>query len=1085
MGRGAPRWAGVVMGGRLLVVRDRAHAREAEATAELGATDAVWTLAELFDRLGDWGLGPGHGSEPRERDDEAALFATASALAEGGPERARLAGEARSLAIAFAHGRTSAAEVAGALQARGSAAEAGSELAWLLARLQVADQRLAQAGVVDGATALGRAVERLEGGERPPALCAFDQVQVRGLVDPTDLEVRALLGLARAGLPLSAQLPVDSAGRGLLSGVQPVLSSFEAAHEVAGLDLDLVDVAEADPPGSPLAAFLGAWYAADGATAADAPVEARVLADEPSEAREVARVVAGWRDAARAAGERVRVAVALRTVGDDGGAARLADALLRHGIAAEIRRRPLVETVAARLVLDWIALALHGAPRDRLLAVLSSPVRKGALPAEEVARVHRALRLAAARTDVEDAARPTGGYRHRLERFAAAADDTGPRDAARDALEHLAPVLARAAALPRQAPMAAHLEAICALAEAGLAPGAHRACAEVLAVLGRARDAARRVARPEDPSLSLASAARLVEGALRAAQASEDDAPPTEPLRGAPREEAPAKDGDDAQEPKLQVEILSLPELWGRHFEHVVVAGCVEGRLPRTERAERLLSDTERGLVNAALGRPALRLFDDDPLEASPVPRTQALEPVWMLGALRAASCSLLLTAARRDARGRETAPSVFLLEALRALGAGPHELGAGTRFARALSVGERGIELARARAVGTPVEPGAARDEAPGAAADLPAALLARIDHARRVRDERARFFAAPAGTSPLEVAAPHAYAVSPARVARAFGGSFGLSAERPLTPTRLETLAGCRFKGLFKEVLKLDVELPAGNAADQRVIGTLAHAVMERFYGERRRAGVPAARVTAADRRRVRQLVAEEAAPLLAGRATGHLGAIRAQIGWLETALVRAVSMLARRPPVDDVEPVELELQVGVGSPRGPADWSAVPMKVSSPQGGPRTLWLGGIIDRVDEGPGGRAVIDYKTSRSSKLQRKVKADALFTKHFQLLLYLRVLEHHRPTAPGTPLHGYLVSLLDGTASADVARAPELRERLLDDEHPEGLAAGIARVIGPVLDGVAPPDASDDCAGCRLRRACRLPLHAARSEGEA
>lgn len=1066
MGRAAPRWAGVVMGGRLLVVRDRAHAREAEA--EGGVGDAVWTLAELFDRLGDWGLTPGDGARPTERDDEAALYATASALAEGGPHRARLAGEARSLAIAFAHGRTSATEVDRALQARGSGADAGSELAWLLARLQEAERRLAQAGVVDGATALGRAVERLGRGELPPTLRCFDEVQVRGLVDPTDLEVRALLGLAKAGLPLCASLPVDSAGRGLLAAVQPVLASFEAAHEVAGLDVELVDVAEADPPGSPLAPFLRAWYAADGASVAgdpaDAPVEARVLADEPGEAHEVARVVAGWRAAAVAAGERVRVAVALRTVGDDGAAARLEDALRRHGIEAEVRRRPLAETAAARLVLDWVALALHGAPRERLLAVLSNPVRKGALPAEEVARVHRALRLAAARTDVEDAARPSGAYRHRLERFAAAADDTGPRDAARDALEHLSPLLARAAALPRQASMAAHLEAIFALAELGLESGAHRACGEVLAVLGRARDAALRVARADDPTVSLSAAARLVEGALGAAQAGED------PVR--------ADEGEHERGGGLRAEILSLPELWGRRFDHVVVAGCVEGRLPRTERADRLLSDTERGLVNAALGRPALRLFDDDPLEASPVPRTQALEPVWMLGALRAASRSLLLTAARRDARGRETAPSVFLLEALRALGAGPHELRAGARFPRAMSPSERAIEAARARA-------SAARsDDTTASDTELPASLRARIDDARRMRDERARFFGAPVGTPPLEVAAPYAFAVAPERVARAFGGSFGLSAERPLTPTRLETLAGCRFKGLYKEVLKVDVELPAGNSADQRVIGTLAHAVMERFYGERRRAGVPAARVTPADRRRVRALLAEEAAPLLAGRATGHLGAIRAQIGWLETALVRAVSMLARHPPVADVEPVELELQVGVGSSRGPADCSAVPMKLSTTKGGPRTLWLGGIIDRVDEGPGGRAVIDYKTSRSSSLQRKVKADALFTKHFQLLLYLRVLEHHRPTAPGTPLHGYLVSLLDGTASADVARAPELRERLLDDEHPQGLAAGIARVIGPVLDGVAPPDPGDDCEGCRLRRACRLPLHAARAGGE-
>ena len=59
-----------------------------------------------------------------------------------------------------------------------------------------------------------------------------------------------------------------------------------------------------------------------------------------------------------------------------------------------------------------------------------------------------------------------------------------------------------------------------------------------------------------------------------------------------------------------------------------------------------------------------LRLLDDDPLEPSPLPRAQAFEPLWMLGAIRASSSSLLLTMPKRDGRGRELPASVFLLEA-------------------------------------------------------------------------------------------------------------------------------------------------------------------------------------------------------------------------------------------------------------------------------------------------------------------------------------------------------------------------------------------------------------------------------------
>ncbi|MCC7069939.1 MAG: PD-(D/E)XK nuclease family protein [Deltaproteobacteria bacterium] len=1023
------------MAGTLWVVRDRAHA--GDLADGLGPHDAALSLAELFDRLGDWGLEEGGAAD--ERSDDAVLFACAATLAGAGP---RLASDARALHAALAHGRTSAAEVRRALadgQRAASLGAAGGELPWLLEHLEAAEARLRAAGVVGAPSALARALELLHQGRLPPFLARFTCAELLGLVDPTDLELCVLLALGRAGLPLCATLPFDSANRGLLAGVEPVLGAFEAAHGVERLEVRLEDVAEPALPGGPLGPLVRAWYATDGATVGDdVPVEIALVPDGASEAREVARVVAAW----RAADPSARIAVALRSVGDDDSGQRVADALLRHDLHARVRRRPLVDTPAARLLLDVLALALHGAPRDRLLAVLASPVRKGALALEEVARVHRALRLAAARTDVEDAARTSGGYRHRLERFAAGADERDEREAARDALELLTPLLTRARALPEEAPLQTHLRAIAAVAHDLLAPDAHVSCAEVSALVASATAMAERVARPGDEALPLSAAARLVEGMLRAAQARATDAP-----------------GDGP-------EILSLPELWGRRFDHVVVAGCVEGRLPRTERPERLLSDLDRASINQALGRPALRLFDDDPLATAPVPRTQALEPVWMLGALRAAGRSLLLTAARRDARGREVAPSVFLLEALRACGAGPHATHAGRRFPRARSTGDRAVDAARRIAA-------ASLDVDAEPVDDLEPALRARVAFAIAMRDERARFFSRSDDVSALQARAPFAFAVAPERVARTFGGSFGLAREQPLSPTRLEALAGCRWYGFVKEVLKVDVERPAGNAADQRVIGTLAHAVMERFFLERKRAGVPATRMTPADRQRVRTLVHDEAAPLLAGRATGHLGAMQAQIAWLATALVRAVSMLAREPPVAGVEPTDLEVQVGASTRARPAELSPVPMTVGS-----HTLWFGGVIDRVDEGPGGRAVIDYKTASTSSIKGKVKGDALFTTHFQLPLYLRLLEHHRPTAADTTLHAYLVSLLDGTVSADLAALPELRARVLDDTHAEGLAAGIGRVLLPVLAGVLPADPNDRCDRCRVRRVCRVPLGA-------
>ncbi len=991
----------------LVVVRDTAHARDDVAP--------VWTLRELFDRLIAWALLADGGV----RDNRAALWATAEALAQGGALLPRIAHDADDLRRALLHGGASAAEVARALD-DGDSGRAG-ELATLFATLAAAERRLAAAERVDGAAALARAVQMLERGEVPAALRAFDAVEVRELVEPSDLELRALVALARGGISVRASVPIDSLGRGLLAGVEPVLRALEAADD-ADLELELVDVAEgARADGT--SGFARAWYG--GGVAPGASVEVALCADEAAEARDIASVVAAWRRERPGA----RVAVALRTVDD--GAARIADALSAHGTPVRIGRRTLLAAPAARLLLDVVALARDGAPRDRLVAVLASPALTGALSSAEGARVLRVLRLAAARTDVEDAQRPRGGYRHRLERYRSGLELEQERHEVDVALGHVERALGFAARLPKEATLLQHLEALRAVAGVIFEDGDRLGCADVVDLLDESLRACAAVAGDAGDRVALAAVATLLERALERAPGP-----------------APAVDADDA------VEILALPELVGRALDHVVIAGCVEGRLPRTERKERLLADADRALVNKALGRRALRLIDDDPLEPSPVARAQALEPLWFLGAVRAAGRSLLLSAPRRDGRGRELSPSVFLLESERALA------GQGARFAREPSPRAVAVRAAGLRA-------GGALDDDHARALGLSPGLVAHIDLCKRIADERARFFFHK-GSRPLSaVRAPFAFAVDPERISTTFAGSFGLSAARPLTPTRLEALASCRMHGFLQHVLKVDVDAPAGNAADARVIGTLAHAVMERFFRERKARNVPASRVTDADRERVRALLAEEAAPVIAFRATGHLGAIRAQIEWLETALVRAVSMLARDPRVGGVEPVDFEVAVGVGEGALPA---------SSLEVGGRTLWLGGVIDRIDEGAGARAVIDYKTSSTGAIRRKARVDALFEKHFQLLLYLRILEAHRPTPEGTSLHGYLVSLRDGTTSSDVAEVPDLRARVLDDAREDGLAAGVGRVVLPVLEGTLPPDAGDRCDTCRLQRICRIPL---------
>lgn len=1071
----------------LVVVADEGHLRDrlrarAERSAPppsarladggspvVGAGDAsgppvpetLWTRRALFERLAVWGA---LGRPSVLLDDDTAVWAAACALSRVDPLRARIAHDAEEVRRAFVHGGASADEVARALDPEATGRV--DVLRGLAACLADADRRRTQAGTVDHAGALRRALERAQRGEVPGVLRAHSQLILRDVVAPSALELQLLVALARAGLAVSVRVPIDGRGRGISAGVEPVLQLLEAAHDVTLLDVVVEDISARDddtyrpdgtgphaPPAAAqtheqLRAVADALFSTDVITdvAAEVPLEVALAHNEQEEARDIAAVVAGWRQA----GGR-RIAVALRTLDD--GAARVADALMCHGVAVRWPTVALVDTPAGRLVLDALTLARDRAPRDRVLAFLTNTALRGCISSSDGARLLRVLRRAAARTDLEDGDRPTGGYRHRLLRLLETLEDAQERADVEFALQRVERVLALVARIPRSAPLPQLVDGLCGLVEEilddsyGVSGGA--GTLEVRDVLAHAQAACSAVARPDDGAVALPAFVTLVERMLARAHAAHDE----------------ARD-DDA------VELLALPDLFGRSFEHVVVAGMVEGRLPKTERPERLLGDADRIRVNRALGRQVLRLHDDNPLEPGPTSRNRALEPLWMVGALRAAQRSVLLTAPRHDGRGRELAPSMFLVEAERALGGAA--AARTRRFVRAPS--PRGALWSRVRShvVQRTLEDSARRGAL--ATAELAPDLLEHAARCAHMSAQRARYFAhrAQGGAVRADSAAPWAFAVQPERITRVFSSSFGLTPERPLTPTRLEALAACRMLGFVEHVLKVNVDPPAGNSADARVLGTLAHDVMERFYLERRGARVPMARMTASDRRRVRALLRERAAPLLSGRATGHLGAIRAQIEWLETALVRAVSMLARDVRVAGVEPSDFELHVGVVRAGGTSVLSGVPLALPL-AGGPRSLWIGGVIDRVDEGSHARAVLDYKTATTASIRQKVNAATVFETHFQLLVYLRLLEAHRPTLEGTALHGYLVSLRDGTTSDDVHDVPDLRARILDDARPDGLAAGVARVLQPIFDGVLPPDVGERCGTCRLRRVCRIP----------
>ncbi len=1007
----------------LIVTRTRGHQgallrddERSSATAERGAL--VWTYGDLWDRLGAWAalrLG-------LSRDDLGARVLAAAVLADAGAGGSavlpRLAPSLDALRSSLVLADSAAGPIADALRGLGGHEATGrrADVTRVMSLTAAVEAQLRDRGVIDGALAKSHARDLLRQGQWPLALEGISDVTLYGPVDlsPVDLAIVAAIS---ARVPTRAVLPIDDApGRHAVVGADRVFSAFERDSAV-----DIV--ADGVVGHGPLAPFRAALFGAG--VVDDAPVSVVLAADVEEEARVVVAAVARAQgELSKTLGRPARIGVAARRLELLGPSLR---ALAREGIDVRRRRRSLRESPAAHLMTDLATLRSDGMPRDRLMAVLLNPARRGAITPDQAARILTTLRRAAARRDLEDTKRPIGGYRRRLEQLQRR--DPSTADDVEFTLATIEPVMRAAATLPLRGRLLAHVEAWLALARQAVDDGRALGGEEVFEIIARMVAGARRVGDPA-ASIELLSLTRLIDDELSRQPWLDDD---TDVADTAP-------------------EALTLPECLGRRFDALVIAGAVEGELPAQGGPRGLLAEVDRAHINQALGRRVLALGDLDHDPHAVVGGDGGVEGLWWLTALRAASSSLVLVASRREAGGREQAPSSFLLDAARALGTSPAQLALTPSCGVPLSLrrDRRHRDIARAIASDDPV-----------------------VRRAKAMAQERRRFFASP--DAPLvERRGAYAFAVDPARIKRAFGNAFGLSASRPLTPTRLEALAECRMHGFVQHVMKLDVDAEPGNAIEARVLGTFAHTVLERFYVERARQQVPASRFDDRDRGRLLAIIDEEITRAL-HTASGHTDAVAAGLRFMRATLVRVVAAVSSTPPVAGVEPTDFELQIGAKAGGRDPDLASVPIGL----GDGRSIYVGGIIDRVDEGQGRRAVVDYKTMSASRVREKAATRSLFESHFQLLLYLRLLEHHRPTSDDTELHGYLLSLKDGATSGDVFEAPELRARLSDDARPDSLGQSIGKVILPILDGTIPPDAGARCVDCRLQRVCRVPLEGA------
>lgn len=395
------------------------------------------------------------------------------------------------------------------------------------------------------------------------------------------------------------------------------------------------------------------------------------------------------------------------------------------------------------------------------------------------------------------------------------------------------------------------------------------------------------------------------------------------------------------------VTLLSVVAARGLRFDTVIIPGLVEKSFPAASRPDPLLSDDERNALSAAARVTLL---------ARSGARHAAEERFLFTLATQCAERRLVLTAARRDAtRDRTRLLSPYLLEAMEAIHGKSLSLGDLSNDATLATIGVRRTKLGRAP------------DDQDGPPLDEEELLRRALD---RAPSERAL----------IEVASPplgRAFRRSRARALPAFTEYEGLlgravpflSAEHPISATRLERLAGCAYRSFLGDVLRLrgreEAESPL--YVDNLNLGILIHAAL-----------TEAARLLVLRGASFAELPAAEADLMATRLAARHLDDWAAKTGietypiFLELSRKEFAAILQAIFEYERKRSAPLPLagaEVRFGPPRAGAKRSEEDPNLSFDEAptrsvGEHVVSFTGMIDRVDRAPGRVHVIDYKIS-------------------------------------------------------------------------------------------------------------------------
>lgn len=963
----------------LIVARDRGHVKQ---LLRLYPTHEIISASDFFDRVRQIAF---IGEKKWRRDDKALIPALVKHLANSQHYNLQHLEQFSSLYSACFHGTKTPHEIYETIKKQEPDFE---PIFWLLKQV---DEEINGSGAIIGVKALYQAWQAIgKNSHMCFGFCVDRPVEMYYLVDLTLLEIEVIKAMSRSGIPFVLHFPFDKEKRGINTVVDFIARQFENAPDLSNVEIIFDEIVQ---PGSigPLAQLALADQVMLDFNEHD--VSLHNAADVGHEAEMIAKKIAHLKTMS----PQDKIVLSVRSL--DARSLVYKQALKRYGIPYRERKgQVILESKAGLLFCALTNAKITSMGKKELVMLMNHAsfcyyVSDGIQRSQYLSLMDRLGIDDSIMVNINSKAR----FKNSLERMHDLSDESN-QEAINDLGQWLENCSLCVERILEHGTLRDHAQTILALFEEAFVEQDEskeivcKVLRQLAGALGHSND---------DPKIHLKDFEKIVSSILLKTTMNDQD------------------NGN-----VNSVEILPMPELLGKQFDHVFIADMCFGKLPKNSSPDSLMNDSARVRLNSFFKIPVLRVYFEDPYEPSPTPPRQALEPLWFVSAIASAKRSIHFSYGERDEGGKEQAASDFFIWLDEHLKIHSNKSIDSLDFTSLLEK----------------------KFSAGMASSDSPM-----LSDFREAHEARMRSFAD-------KISSDFAFQFNAHDMKLAFQGRLDDEPQQSLTPSFVESFSGCQFKGLMEKIVGVHEESQDADDIDPRIVGQIAHRSLELFFRKGKKNIERNSLIII-----MKSIVHDVGKQFYQNHFIKNRMVFLCHEEWLVLVLVDLVQLMEKEEYYQHGAMTSSERAFGLHKNLD----QGIIFVING-----RKYIIGGRIDRIDEHADSLIVTDYKLSSTQLLKSDLNPKKIMHKSFQMPMYVRIVAKN--LGKERKISFVYASIRDGKIlKISSENYHDLFERIFDDDRPDGLAQKIDSIFAPIRQGIALPTTGDHCKGCNLSFVCR------------